>query len=147
MFEKVVVKNKKAYFNYNIEDVIEAGIVLIGSEVKSLRSGNANIDEAYVSVHNKDVIINNAHIANYPNAHNLPDPRRPRKLLLKKREIDWLRGKVTQKGFTLLPLKIYFKDGKYAKVEIALAKGKKKYDKREIIKKREAEREVKKYKH
>lgn len=139
---KLICQNKKARHNYFIEDTIEAGLALRGAEVKSLRDGRANLVDSYATVERGEVWLNNCHIDPYapagPFSHH---PMRKRKLLLNKREIAKLIGKTQEKGYNLIPLKIYFKGGK-AKVELSLAKAKKLYDKRASIKKREAEREI-----
>lgn len=142
---KVVCQNKKAYHDYFIEDAIEAGIVLVGTEVKSLRLGHVNLKDGYATLKGTEVFLVNTHISPYKQADRFsqPEPDRARKLLLHKHEINKLIGKVKEKGYTLIPTKIYFKNGK-AKVEIALAKGKKFFDKREAIKKKTVEREMEK---
>ena len=140
---KVVASNKKAYFEYSIEDTIEVGMVLLGPEVKSLRAGRANLRDGYATVKNGEVFLQNVHISPYVFAtHASPDPLRVRKLLLKKQEINKLAGKVKEKGFSLIPLKIYFVGNGKAKMALGLAKGKKLYDKREAIKERENDREM-----
>lgn len=145
MSEKVVCQNRKAYHDYFIEETIEAGISLVGTEVKSLRLGRANLRDSYARVRDEEVFLINAHISPYPQADRFtqPEPDRTRKLLLHKREIKRLIGKTQEKGYTLIPTRIYFKGGK-AKVEIALAKGKRLFDKREEIKRRTMEREMEK---
>ncbi|WP_333652726.1 SsrA-binding protein SmpB [Dissulfurispira sp.] len=141
---KIVCQNRKAYHDYSIEETIEAGIQLLGTEVKSLREGKANLKDSYVLIKDAKVILLNCHISPYSHGNILNhDPLRTRKLLLHRKEIERLRGKMQQKGYTLIPLKIYFK-GPYAKVEIGLAKGKKQYEKRETIKEREAKRAIEK---
>ena len=139
---KIVCQNRKARHDYFILDEYEAGIVLLGTEVKSLRLGRANIRDSYATVRDEEVFLINMHIGMYPfAAYGNHEPRRPRKLLLHKEEIKRLTGKVKEKGQTLVPLQVYFKDGK-AKVTLALAAGKRKYDKREAIRKREEKREL-----
>jgi SsrA-binding protein len=140
---KVVQRNKKAYFNYEITEKLEAGLVLRGSEVKSIRDGRVSIHEAYARVKDREVWIVGMDISTYPQAgpFNNHEPRRPRKLLLHRREINRLLGKTREKGLTLVPLSLYFKDGR-AKLEIGLARGKAKYDKRDVMKQREADREI-----
>lgn len=139
---KVVCQNKKAAYEYFIAERYEAGLVLTGSEVKSLRQGKANLSDGYAQVVGSEILLYNVHISSYAHAgHEEQDPIRTRKLLLHRREIKKLLGKVQEKGFTLIPTRIYFKNG-LAKVELALAKGKKLYDKRETIKRREEEREI-----
>ena len=142
---KVVCQNKKAYHDYFIEESVEAGIVLVGTEVKSLRLGQANLKDSYAMVKGEEVFLVNTHISPYKQADRFtqPEPDRTRKLLLHREEINKLIGKTKEKGYTLIPTKIYFKNGK-AKVEIALAKGKKLFDKREAIKKKTVEREMEK---
>lgn len=135
------IKNRKARFNYFIEDTYEAGISLWGTEIKSIRKGSANFNDAYISIHNGEAYIKNMYIAKYENGNRFNhDERRDRKLLLHKKEIKKLCTEVGNTGYTLVPLRLYFK-GNYAKIEIGLAKGKKLYDKRETIKKRDLERE------
>ncbi len=139
---KVVVKNKKARFEYEILDTFEAGIVLRGSEVKSLREGRVSLDGSFVRVSDGELFLTDAHIKRYTAGSMFnPDPTRPRKLLMRKREIRQLAGEVAQRGLTLIPLSIYFRRGR-AKVELALVRGKSRYDKREAIKKREAKRDI-----
>jgi SsrA-binding protein len=139
---KLIAANRKARHNYHIVETFEAGISLKGTEVKSLRQGRANISDSYGMVAGGEVFLCNAHVSHYEfgNREN-PDPLRKRKLLLHRREIAHLQGQTAQKGLTLVPLRLYFKDGR-AKVELALVKGKKAYDKRETIKRRAAEREM-----
>ena len=138
---KIISKNRKASFNYFFKEFFEAGIVLFGSEVKSLRQGKANISESYASDDKGEIYLLNSHIPSYKeSSYNNHDPRRNRKLLLNKREINKLIGRVNREGFTLIPTKLYFKKGK-AKVEIAVAKGKKQYDKRHAKKDRDCNRE------
>ena len=138
---KIISNNRKARFNYFFKEFFEAGIVLKGSEVKSLRAGKANISESYAFDENGEIYLVNSHIPSYKeSSYNNHDPKRNRKLLLNKREINKLIGRVNREGFTLIPTKLYFKKGK-AKVEIAVAKGKKQYDKRHTKKKRDWNRE------
>ncbi len=140
--EKTVVTNRKARHQYHILETIEAGIVLQGTEVKSLRQGKVNLGDAYAKIKDGEIWLVEMHISPYEQGNVFNhEPRRPRKLLLHKREIKRLIGKVQERGLTLIPLRIYFKRGK-AKVELALAKGKKLYDRREDIKRRDEEREV-----
>ncbi len=144
MGEKVVCQNKKAFHDYFIEEKYEVGIVLQGTEVKSLRLGKANLKDSYVDIQNEEAFLKNAHISPYPYGHQFNhDPERTRKLLLHKRELRRLMGKTHERGYTLIPLKIYLKNSKI-KIEIGLAKGKTLYDKRETIKKRTADREMEK---
>ncbi len=142
---KIICQNKKARHEYHIQDTLEAGIVLLGPEVKSIREGRINIKDGYVEIKNGEAWLQNVHISPYPYATNTarPDPLRPRKLLLHKKEIKRLAGKVKERGFTLIPLKVYLSRGK-VKVEIALAKGKKIYDKREALKRKTIDREFEK---
>jgi len=142
---KIISNNRKARFNYFFEEFYEAGIELRGSEVKSLRDGKANISESYAFDSNGEIFLVNSHIPSYKeSSYNNHDPNRNRKLLLNKREINKLIGRVNREGFTLVPTKLYFKKGK-AKIEIAVAKGKKQYDKRLVKKKRDWNREKAKY--
>ncbi len=139
---KTLATNRKAYHNYHIEDSLEAGIVLTGTEIKSIRAGRVNLGDAYVRVEGGELWLVNAHIARYEAASYLShEPTRPRKLLLHRKQIDSLTGKVLERGFTLVPLKLYTKDS-IVKVEVALARGKRLYDKRQSIARREAEREI-----
>ena len=141
---KIIATNKKAYHDYRIEETYEAGIMLKGTEVKSLREGRANLKDSFARVENNEIFLYNCHISPYSHGNIANhDPLRTRKLLMHKGEIQRLMGKMILKGYTLLPLKIYFKNEK-AKMELALAKGKKQYDKREDIKKRDAAREMEK---
>ncbi|MEI8130825.1 MAG: SsrA-binding protein SmpB [Leptolinea sp.] len=140
---KVVAKNRKAHFEYFLLERFEAGIALVGTEIKSIRAGQISLAEAYVEVTEREAWLINAHIAPYEAASRYNhDPKRPRRLLLHKREIREMFDSVRQKGTTIVPLQAYLKDG-LAKVEIAVAKGKKLYDKREVMAKRDAEREMK----
>ena len=142
---KIVSNNRKARFNYFLNEFYEAGIVLMGSEVKSLRDGKANISESYAYDINGEIYLVNSHIPAYKeSSYNNHNPIRNRKLLLNKKEINKLIGKVNREGLTLIPTKLYFKKGK-AKVEIAIAKGKKQYDKRLTKKKRDWDREKARY--
>ena len=142
---KIISNNRKARFNYFFKEFFEAGIVLKGSEVKSLRDGKANISESYACDDHGEIYLVNSHIPSYKeSSYNNHDPRRNRKLLLNKREINKLMGRINREGFTLIPTKLYFKKGK-AKIEIAVAKGKKQYDKRHVKKKRDWDRERSRY--
>ena len=142
MAEKLICQNKKARHNYLIEDKYEAGIALLGTEVKSLREGRANLGDSYGKIKNGEVFLVDAHISPYSYANRFNhDPLRPRKLLLHKREIRRLIGKVQEKGFTLIPLRLYFSNGR-AKVELGLGKGKKLFDKRETLKRKTMERDM-----
>ena len=139
---KIVVTNRKARFDYHIEDRIEAGLVLTGAEIKSIREGGMTLEQSYVRPHKGELFLIGAHIKQYGFADDKSyDPVRPRKLLLHKAEINKFRGKVESKGFTLVPLSIYLKEGK-AKLELALAKGKSAPDKRQNIKEKESKRDL-----
>jgi SsrA-binding protein len=139
---KVVAENRKARHNYNIEDKYEAGIVLVGTEVKSLRMGKANLKDSYARIKNGEVFVYQIHIGAYPFAYfDNHDPLRPRKLLLHDYEIKKLYGKVNEKGYSLIPLRLYFRGGK-AKLSLALARGKQSHDKRETIRRRDQKREL-----
>jgi SsrA-binding protein len=139
---KIVQKNRKAWFNYEILEKVEAGIVLTGSEVKSIRAGHVSIHEAYARITKGEPWVVNMDIAPYAQAGPFNhEPKRRRKLLLKKTEIRRLIGKTAERGLTLVPLSLYFKSG-FAKLEIGLARGKRQYDKREAIKKRESSRDL-----
>ena len=140
---KVIARNKKAYFDYFVEDDVEGGLALQGSEVKSVRAGEVNLKEGYVFIdNNNQVTLLNVHIKEFKQANiNNHEPTRQRKILLHQKEIDKLVRKVSQKGYTLKPLEIYFK-GKWAKVKIGLCRGKKKYDKRDVLKEKEQKREM-----
>ena len=142
---KIISNNRKARFNYFFKEFFEAGIVLYGSEVKSLRSGKANIAEAYAFDNKGEIYLVNSHIPSYKeSSYNNHNPNRNRKLLLTKREINKLIGRINREGFTLIPTKLYFRKGK-AKIEIAVSKGKKQYDKRQVKKKRDWNRERARY--
>ena len=139
---KIVATNRKAYHNYHIGDSVEAGIVLTGTEIKSIRSGRVSLGDAYVRPEAGELWLLNTHIARYEAGSYLShEPTRPRKLLLHRKQIDSLTSQVAEKGLTLVPVRLYIK-GSIAKVEVALAKGKKLYDKREAIARREVEREI-----
>ena len=138
----IVCQNRKAYHDYHIEEKTEAGIALLGTEVKSLREGKGNLKDSYVLAKDSELFLLNCHISPYSHGNiTNHEPLRTRKLLLHKKEIERLRGQVAQKSYSLIPLKIYFK-GSFAKVEIGLAKGKRQYEKRDAIKKKEADREI-----
>lgn len=140
---KVVATNRKAYHDYFIEEKFEAGIVLRGTEVKSLREGRVNLQDSYASVHEGEIFLHHCHISPYSHGNIMNhDPLRVRKLLLHKKEINKLLGKTQQKGLTLIPLRLYFSKRGQVKVELGLAKGKKLYDRRESLKTREAGREM-----
>jgi SsrA-binding protein len=142
MAEKIVTTNRKARHEYHILETIEAGMVLLGTEVKALRAGKANLKDSYATIKDGEVYLLNMHISEYSHgSYNNHDPERIRKLLMHRREINKLTGKVQEGGLTLIPLKIYFKQGR-AKVQLALARGKKLYDKRHDIAKRDADREI-----
>lgn len=139
---KKVTENRKARHDYFIEDTYEAGMILLGTEVKSLRLGRANLKDAYARITNGEVFVHQVHIGAYPFAsYDNHNPLRPRKLLLNRHEIKRLYGKVNEKGYALIPLNIYFRDGK-AKMTLALAKGKRKHDKRETIRRRDEKRDL-----
>jgi len=139
---KNVGLNRRAYHDYDISESVEAGIVLNGNEIKSIRDGKVSIREAYAHPRDGELWLYNAHIAHYTKGNRYDhEPTRPRKLLLHRRQIDELAGKVTQKGFTLVPLKLYIKNG-IAKIELGLARGKKLHDKRESLARRQADREM-----
>ena len=140
---KIIVRNRKARHDYEITATLEAGISLLGSEVKSMREGKVNISDAYAEISNGEVLLKNLHISPYKmSSENNHDPLRIRKLLLHKREIRKLKAKTEQKGMTLIPLSIYLK-GKVFKIELSLAIGRKKYDKREVVAKADAARRIK----
>ena len=142
MGTRIVCQNKKARHDYFISEVLEAGISLLGPEVKSLREGRASLVDSHAKVKSGEVFLHNMHITPYPYAHHVAlDPLRTRKLLLNKKEIKRLIGKTEEKGYTLIPTKVYFTRGR-AKVELALAKGKRKYDKRRALKEKDLKREI-----
>ena len=139
---KTVATNRKAYYRYHIGDGVEAGIVLTGTEIKSIRGGRVSLGDAYIRPEAGELWLVNALIARYESSgYSNHEPKRPRKLLLHRKQIDSLTSRVLEKGLTLVPVKLYIKDG-LAKVEVALAKGKKLHDKRESIARREVEREL-----
>jgi SsrA-binding protein len=139
---KIISENKKAWHDYHIIDKYEAGLVLVGSEVKSLRQGNCNLKDSYISFVGEEVFLQKAHISVYQaSSYNNHDPERLRKLLLNKKEIDKIYSAISEKGMACIPLKIYFSNGR-VKVEIGVAKGKTKGDKRESIKTRDVNREM-----
>ena len=139
---KIIAENRKARHDYHIDDVLEAGMVLKGTEVKSLRQGRVNLKDAYARIKQGEVFVHQMHIGPFPVAHSdNHDPLRPRKLLLHSREIKRLLGKVNEQGFTLVPLRLYFKSGR-VKLQLALARGKRQYDKREAIRRRDEQREL-----
>lgn len=141
-FIKTIATNKKARHNYHIDDEFEAGIVLVGTEVKSIREGRVSFKDAYAEIKNNEVFLRNLHISPYKFAYNANhETQRSRKLLLNKREIKKLDVKVKERGYTIVPLKIYFKNSKI-KISIGLAKGKKLYDKRESIKQKDIKRDL-----
>ncbi len=142
---KIISNNRKARFNYFFSEFYEAGIVLFGSEIKSLRQGKVNISESYAFDNKGEMYLVNSHIPSYKeSSYNNHEPNRNRKLLLNKKEINKLIGKINKEGFTLIPTKLYFRKGK-AKIEIAVAKGKKHYDKRQVKKRRDWNREKARY--
>jgi SsrA-binding protein len=139
---RIVCQNKKAYFDYEILETFEAGIVLVGTEVKSLREGRANLKDSYAKIRKGEVFLHDFHISPYTHAsYNNHEPERVRKLLLHNQEINKLTGRTQEKGLALIPLKVYFRKGK-VKVELGLARGKKLYDKRESIKRKDEAREM-----
>jgi len=141
--KKIVATNKKAFHDYSIDSTIEAGVVLTGPEVKSLRGGRANLRDGYAAIEKNEVWLYNVHISPYSHATNIQtDPLRTRKLLLHRREIKKLTGKVKEKGFALIPTKIYFIPSGKVKIELALARGKKLYDKRAALKRKQSDREI-----
>jgi SsrA-binding protein len=149
MVKKVICRNRKASHEYFIDEVFEAGMALLGPEAKSLREGRANLVDSYARIKKGEIFLYNMHITPYPHAHHINlEPTRTRKLLMNKREIKRLIGKTQEKGYSLIPLSVYFL-GSWVKVELALAKGKKKVDKRRTLRekeqKREMEQERKKY--
>jgi SsrA-binding protein len=140
--ERLVASNRRARFDYAIEDRWEAGLVLTGSEVKSLREGNVNLSDAYALPRGDELFLVNCRIGEYKQAaHFGHEPLRDRKLLMKRAEIERIRGKVEQRGYTLVPLRLYFKEG-WAKVELGLAKGRAHEDRRDVIAERESRREI-----
>ena len=142
MNNKLIAKNPTAYHNYFIEDKIEAGIVLFGTEIKSIRSGKVNLKDSYANIKKGEVYICGMHISPYEHGNIFnKDPLRDRKLLLNKREINRLIGLIKQKGYTLIPISIYFK-GNFVKVELGIGKGKKLYDKRQDIAKKDAQKQI-----
>ncbi len=145
MTEKIVATNRKARHDYHIHETYEAGLALLGTEVKALREGRANLRDSYAVIKDNEAFLLNCRISPYSHGNiQNHDPLRTRKLLLHKKEINRLWGNISRKGFTLVPLKIYFKNGK-AKVEIGLAKGKRQYEKRASIKEKEARREIERH--
>ncbi|MEE4357214.1 MAG: SsrA-binding protein SmpB [Desulfococcaceae bacterium] len=139
---KIVAENRKARFNYSFEDRFEAGLVLKGTEVKSLREGRAHLKDAYAKIQNGELFVHQMHISPYPFAYyDNHDPERPRKLLMHKHEIRRLTGKIVERGYALIPLNIYFKNGK-VKITLGLGKGKQRHDKRETIRRRDQQRDM-----
>jgi SsrA-binding protein len=139
---KVVAQNKKARHDYHIEETFEAGIVLQGTEIKSIRAGKANLKDSFARVQNGELFLHNMHVSPYEQGNRYNhDPLRTRKLLLHRKEINKLLGATKEQGYSIVPLKMYLKNG-YAKVLIGLAKGKKNYDKRQDLKKKDAKREI-----
>jgi SsrA-binding protein len=137
------ITNRKAHFNYTIEEEIEAGIVLVGSEVKSIRQAKVSLNESYIASIKGELFLVNANIAEYKGANNFNhDPLRPRKLLLHKKQIEKLISKIEIKGYSIVPLRIFFNTKNYAKIVIGVGKGKKLYDKRDTIKKRDEQRRL-----
>jgi SsrA-binding protein len=141
------IKNRSAYYEYFIDDKYTAGMVLTGTEVKSLREGKASFNDSYCIINKGELLLKSLHIAEYSHGTaNNHDPVRERKLLLQKKEIKKLDGKMKEKGYTIIPLRIFFNEKNLAKIEIGLAKGKKMHDKRQSIKDRDVERDLKRYK-
>jgi SsrA-binding protein len=139
---KTVAQNKKAFHDYSIEERFEAGLVLQGTEIKSIRAGRVNLKDAFARIEKGEIFLYNMHISPYEQGNRYNhDPLRPRKLLLHRKEIDKLIGETKEAGYSLVPLKVYLKNG-FAKLELSLAKGKKKYDKREDMKRKEAKRDI-----
>jgi len=137
------IVNRKARHEYHIDETYEAGIALSGTEIKSIRAGKANLQDSFARIENGELVLYNMHISPYEQGNRFNhEPKRPRKLLMHKREIMRLFGQTREKGYSLIPLKVYFKSGKWAKVELALARGKKQYDKREDIAARDAQRDI-----
>ena len=146
MSKNIEIKNRSAFHEYFIDAQYEAGMVLLGTEVKSLRAGRASFNDSYCLIHKGEIWLKSLHIAEYSHGTvNNHDPLRERKLLLQKREIKKIQAKLKEKGYTLVPLRIFFNEKSLAKVEIGLAKGKKHFDKRETIKSRDVEREMKRF--
>jgi SsrA-binding protein len=142
MSQRIICKNRKASHDYFIEETYEAGMVLLGPEVKSLREGRANLVDSYARIKQGEIYLYNMHISPYPYAHYVEiEPTRTRKLLMHKKEIKRLIGKTEERGYSLIPLKVYF-SGARAKVELGLAKGKRKYDKRQSLKEKDLKREM-----
>ena len=140
------LKNRQAYHEFFIDAKYEAGMVLLGTEVKSLRNGRASFNDSYCLIHKGEIWLKSLHIAEYTHGNmNNHDPLRDRKLLLEKREIKKIEAKLKEKGYTLVPLRIYFNEKRFAKIEIGLAKGKKLHDKRESIKQKDVDREMKRF--
>jgi SsrA-binding protein len=140
------IKNRSAFYEYFIDAKYEAGMVLLGTEVKSLREGKASFNDSYCLVHKGEIWLKSMHIAEYAHGNlNNHDPLRDRKLLLQKREINKITNSLKEKGYTLIPLRIFFNENNLAKIEIGLAKGKKMHDKRETIKQKDANREMKRF--
>ena len=140
--DRLIATNRKAYHDYFIDDTVEAGLVLVGSEIKSIRAGQVNLRDSYVTTRDGEAWLIGSHIAGYAQAsHQDHDPRRERKLLLHRLQIERWRGKAEQKGYTIVPLKLYLKNNR-AKLEIGLARGKREYDKREAIARRDSERDI-----
>ena len=140
------IKNRSAYHEFFIDAKYEAGMVLLGTEVKSIRAGKVSFNDSYCLLHKGEIWLKSLHIAEYSHGNiNNHDPVRDRKLLLRKREIRKIEGKLKEKGYTLIPLRIFFNEKNFVKIELALAKGKKLYDKRESIKQKDVEREMKRH--
>lgn len=140
---KIVADNRKARHEYHVLETLETGIVLTGTEVKSARAGHVSLHDAYASFRHGEMYLEHVHIAPYEQGNRMnPDPYRPRKLLARRAEIDFLYGRMRERGLTVIPLRVYFSDRGWAKVELGLCRGKKLYDKRQDLKERDARREV-----
>jgi len=139
--DRVAISNRRARHEYFILDTYECGIVLVGSEVKSIRDGRANLSDSYARIEHGEVWLHGMHVSPYPFSRDNPDPDRKRKLLLHRREIDRLVGKLTEAGLTMVPLKVFFQNGK-AKIELGVARGKRQWDKRQAMAERDAKRET-----
>ncbi len=140
------IKNKSAFYEYHIDDKYDAGMVLTGTEVKSLREGKASFNDSYCFIHKRELFVKSLHISEYSHGtYANHDPLRERKLLLNKKELKKVEAKIKEKGYTIIPLRIFFNEKGLAKIQIGLGRGKKLHDKRETIKQRETEREMKRY--
>lgn len=142
--DKIFVKNKKAFFNFEIIESEIAGVMLIGSEVKSIKNGNVNFTDSYCMFNNNELWLKNLNVSNYKNSLDKPEPQRDRKLLMTKSQIKKFQRKVEEKGLAIVPLNIFVNDKGIIKIEIALAKGKREYDKKNVIRERDLDRDMKK---